>query len=177
MRVAVDIDSVIADLMGSLIPRLNQEYDLNLKYEDITTWDHPICGHSIGEDIKRYLADPKFVLNIEPIEGSIEAVRQLHKKHEVIVATGRPNYCKSSTLHWLIDKYPHDKVVFGSEKTVQRLGAQVLVDDASHYLDRFLKSGGIMGILMSCPWNQKCNTGFRAANWNSILEIIDTLGD
>ena len=127
------MDSVIVDIMASLLPILNQKYDLNLKQSDITQWDYPIKGISIGSHIKSLLADPAFVLGMPEIEGAKEAMTELYKKHTLIVATGRPSSCKNSTLKWLDGRFLYDGIVFSREKTTEKLGCDLLIDDCFSY--------------------------------------------
>ena len=177
MRIAVDLDSILADIMKALLPRLNQKYGLNLIEDQITEWDYPINGRSIGEDIKEHLADPVFVLTMPEVEGAKQALEELYKDHEIIVATGRPFYSKRYTYLWLDGRFKYDNIIFSREKTVQNLKCDVLVDDSDIYMSKFLKSGG-KGILLRKPWNQNFvhdmskHTCFVANNWEGIVECI-----
>lgn len=177
MRIAIDIDSVLADIIPPLLDRLNPKYGLKLQPSDITIWDFPINGKSIGFYIRSALADPAFVLSLPEIEGAREVLTELYSKNILIIATGRPNYCKKSTLAWLDGRFLYHGIVFSAEKTVNNLKSDFLIDDSLGYMERFLASGG-RGILINRPWNQGeliSNRFLRASNWEEIPDLIKKL--
>lgn len=174
MRIAVDCDGVISDVVSHILPILNRKYGTNYVTSDVNRWDFPIAGYSIGLHLKSYFSDPSFILSVPEIEGAKAAIDQIWKNHEVIIVTGRPLYCKNNTLKWLIDRFKHDGVIFTVKKTVESTECDVLVDDYPGYGKDFIKSGGKC-ILFDQTWNQEENECVRAKNWPSALEILDSV--
>lgn len=175
--VAIDIDSVLADIIPHIIPILNQKNGTNLRASDIKEWDHPVNGYSIGHYIRSCLADPSFVLSMPEVEGARGAMAEIYKKNEIVIATGRPGFCKNNTLKWLDGRFLYDKIVFSKEKTVEKLGADILIDDCFHYMERFTNSGG-RGVLLDRPWNQGIldeNKCVRAKNWEFALKMLNSM--
>jgi len=173
-RVAIDVDSVLADIIPHILPILNQKHGTNLQASDIKEWDHPVNGNSIGHYIQSCLADPAFVLSMPEVPGARDAMAELYKKNEIVIATGRPTFCKNNTMKWLDGRFLYDKIVFSKEKTVENLQCDVLLDDSPSYLSKFIKSGG-KGILFSRPWNENyvplgCNC--VVDTWEEALKEI-----
>lgn len=177
MRIAIDVDSVLADIIPPILEKLNKIYNKTLQPEDITRWDFPVNGKSIGFYIKSALADPAFVLNLPEIEDARSVMTSLYGKNTLILATGRPNYCKRSTLAWLDGRFLYHQIIFSAEKTTQNLNCDLLIDDSLGYMKRFLDSGG-RGILIDKPWNQgelDKNLCFRVSSWEEIPNIIKNM--
>jgi len=177
MRIAIGIDSVLADIIPPLLDRLNPKYGLNLQPSDITRWDFPINGKNIGFYIRSALSEPAFVLNLPEIKGAREVLTKLYSKNTLIIATRRPNWTRKSTLAWLDGRFLYHGIVFSAEKTIRNLNCELIIDDSLGYMERFLASGG-RGILINRPWNQgnidlkRC---FRASNWEDVPELIQYL--
>jgi 5'(3')-deoxyribonucleotidase len=174
-KIAIDVDSVLADIMTPLLPILNKKHGTNLQISDIKEWNHTVNGNSIGHYIRSFLADPAFVLSMPEVEGSRSAMAELYKKNEIAIATGRPTFCKNNTMKWLDGRFLYDKIIFSKEKTTKNLQCDVLLDDSPSYLSKFIKSGG-KGILFSRPWNENnvpdgCNC--VVDSWTEALEAIN----
>ena len=75
---ALDIDSVLADLMPVWVERYNIDYNDNLTVKKIKDWDmsrfvKPECGKKIFD----YLNDPNLYDYVNPIENAWEGVNAL----------------------------------------------------------------------------------------------------
>jgi len=178
MKIAIDIDGVLADVVTHILPYLNEKYSKNYQKSDITHWDFPINGDSIGKYLRSYFSDPSFMLTVPEELGAKSALDKIWRTHEIIIATGRPNFCQRSTYLWL-DGYRCSGIKFTSEKTVKNLGCDLLIDDYSKYLDKFSDSGG-KTICFRQPWNKDCDSSkwdYVANGWEEVLEKIEGLED
>ena len=174
MKVAIDLDGVLGDVVSNILPKLNKEYRTNYAKIDINEWNFSIGGVSIGTHLKRYFADPVFLLTVPVIEGAKEAIKKIMKDHEVVIVTGRPNYTKRYTYMWLVDNFLFNGVIFTPNKTVQSTGCDVLVDDYHGYLNNFRFSGG-KTIQFVQPWNLNYLTDNCAHFWSEVPGMINDL--
>jgi len=177
MKVAVDVDGVLSDVVGHILPILNKKYDTNYKYEDVNHWDYPINGISIGKHSLHHYADPVFLLTTPEIKGAKEALIEISKRHEIVIVTGRPDYARRYTYLWLNDRFIHNKVIFTNKKTVQSTDCDVLIDDYFKYINDFSESGGKTVQLLQ-PWNENYiaeEVNYVATKWDQIPEVIERM--
>ena len=142
MKIAVDVDGVLSDVVGHILPILNGKYDTAYKYKDVDRWDFSINGISIGEHLKQVFFDQNFLLTTPEIDGAKEAIKEISKENRIVIATGRPEYARRYTYFWLKDRFLFDKMIFTNKKTVQSTGCDVLIDDYFKYIDDFSDLGG-----------------------------------
>jgi len=108
LRIYVDMDGVIAD------------FEKNLK----------------GRNPKEVKMMPGTYIRLDPIEGAIEAVRELiNMGHDVWIATKTPTHnllADSEKKHWLSEHLPEllSKVIITSDKGCLR--GDILIDDRKH---------------------------------------------
>jgi len=174
MKIAVDIDGVLGDVVSSALPRLNKEFGADYEKSDVTEWNFPVNGVSIGAHLKRYFADPVFLLTVPVIEHSKRVINYLMKDHEAVIVTGRPGYAKRYTYMWLVDNFRFNNVIFTSDKTVQKTGCDVLIDDHRGYLNKFRASGG-KTIQFVQPWNQNYLSDNSVESWIEIPDMIEEM--
>lgn len=91
MKIAVDIDGVLADQVSAVLKVIEKEYGLKYLKSDINRAHWTFSGREIWSEIGRLLADPDYTLSLPLIEGSQEGIEQI-AGHDVFVVTARrPN--------------------------------------------------------------------------------------
>jgi len=176
-RIAVDVDGVLSDVAGHILPILNEKYGTNYKYDDVNCWDFLINGVSIGKYMKEYFFNQDFLLTTPEIDGAKEAIEEISKENRIVIATGRPEYTRGYTHLWLNGRFVFDKVVFTNKKTVQSTGCDILIDDYSKYINDFSDSGG-KTIQLLQPWNKDYiseKADYVATKWNEIPGLINSI--
>ena len=188
LRIAVDVDGVLADHVGAVLSRLKKEYPgFDRTRESMTHWDEelPSLDTSLKPVIEQSESDPAFVREMEPIEGAVETMTALAEQgHELVIVTARPEENLAATHDWLEDRgIPHNrkksKSTNGRMKTMA--DAAVLIDDFPGHVQDFANSDRF-GILFEQPWNKnhiadliKSPRIFAAESWDKIPEIIGSL--
>ncbi|MBR9706919.1 MAG: hypothetical protein GOV15_00605 [Candidatus Diapherotrites archaeon] len=164
MRIGVDIDGVLVPGWGVVIHKI-YKYFKPIKYF-------------------------KFLMFLPPMHGAIQAIKELNKKHELVIVTSRRPHMQRMTLKWL-DKYfpgqfkqiyftttnlhgPRDKKQ-KAEKCV-KAHIPLLIDDSLSYAKHCAEKG-INVLLYTQPWNQKPGEQLpkkitRVKNWKGILKEI-----
>ncbi|MEW6048630.1 MAG: hypothetical protein AB1609_19505 [Bacillota bacterium] len=178
MRIAVDVDGVLADQIAPLIPRLKQKYGILIKPDEITSWEYVLStGTNIRTEIEEALEDPEFLLNMPVVEGALFGMTQLCKCHRVYVATARQPRLAELTSRWLRKHgIPHRCLVSTDSRGKAALDADVLIDDNIENIQLFCESGR-HGVLFDRSWNRSMDTAksariSRALNWLHVLEIV-----
>jgi 5'(3')-deoxyribonucleotidase len=105
LKIAVDIDGVLADQVGSVLNVIEKEYGLKYHKGDVNHAHWTFCGREIWSEIAGLLADPEYTLSVPLIEGSQKGIKQLND-HEVFVVTARRPNSEVATKEWLSTFFP-----------------------------------------------------------------------
>lgn len=151
MRIAIDVDDVIAQSLKHWIELYNSDYDDCLSLETITDWDltkFVKCGSEIYE----YLKEPSFYDGVVPIVGAQTIIRSLRARgHEIIFVSAGASIEKTKWLFeysFINQIFPHDPcLVYASNKAL--INADMIIDDRASTVVRYPKGG----IIFAQPWN------------------------
>lgn len=88
-RVLVDLDNITVDLTKKWLDLYNRDFGDTLTVADITSWhiaNHVKCSQ---EEMHEYLYSDRFFLDVEPMPGAIEALKEIH---DAVDAEGKPRF-------------------------------------------------------------------------------------
>ncbi|MCX6748278.1 MAG: HAD hydrolase-like protein [Candidatus Pacearchaeota archaeon] len=192
MKIAVDLDDTLADSVTSFIDFYNQKYKPTLKYEDFTAYTlNEINGMPKEEENKilEEFDNSEYYDKIKPLKEAIEAIKELSKKHEIIVVTSRPEKFEKRTRIWINKYLPEIKNILFVRKVYheipktkaevcREINAEVLIDDnLTHAHD--CEKEGIRSILIDYPWNRdnmpNSKLIHRVKSWAEIIKIINEI--
>lgn len=184
MRIAVDVDGVLADQVPHLSQWVKGKYGISIKKSDVKLWDQPIGDTDFLQEIEEALLDANFVLSMPVVRGARQALEEMGSLHCVIVATSRPIEANEATVEWLKRKaLRFHKFVNTRREGKSTLAADVLIDDHLENVKDFALTKRV-AILLSQPWNSNHDSiqGLVrrgaivcARNWNKVVEIIERL--
>ena len=179
MKIIVDVDGVLADLMTLVVAWVNARYGTHFKRSDIREWNQPLegTGTDIGTVIAELMLDDTFLLKIPSVEGSIGGMKCLNCRYHVMLATARPHSATSLTMKWLWKRDIHWKnyVTCVHHPKSQERG-DVLIDDNVDNCLQFAGTGRV-AILFDQPWNRDFigasgSRIVRARGWEDVLGIL-----
>jgi len=170
--IGVDVDGVVADLVGSLIKLVHQRTGHLIAEEQIYSFD---LRHTMGDlwtTAQQALSEPGFVRSLSPYPGAIEGIDLLRNIGRVVFVTSP--YSQSPTwsyerFRWL-QTHAHASerdIVHVDDKTL--FGGHLLIDDAPYQLEAWVKTGR-PAIRVDRPWNQGA-PGASAHNWTDIVAL------
>jgi len=167
MRIGVDLDDVINDLVPKWIYFYNRDYNDNLKIEDIKSWD--IGDYTkIGKDFYKYLGNEKLFKFLSINDGAAEIIEKLCKKHEVYIVTANASYNKGvcddkvNFIKKFMPFFPIKNIIFINNKSL--LDLDILIDDGLH---NFVNFKGTR-FVFDRPWNQsEFGWDYRIYNWDN----------
>jgi len=190
MRIGIDVDEVLADLMNPLVRFHNENYETNLSRKHFKTFNLWETWGGTEEDAKQKVYDffqSGYFRNIKPVENSQESINILSKKNNLVIVTSRPDYIKEKTLSWIKENFQDCflDVYFTSEwsnngktrKTdiCKKINTNFMIEDDLNKSIEIAKIG-INVLLFDCPWNKSPNLPkniTRIYNWNEILQILN----
>lgn len=168
-RICVDVDGVLADLIGSWINKYNNMYNDDLKPSDITSWDFHDkvkCGKKIYS-----LLTPDIFESLEVIEDSQRVMEKLNQLYDVwIVTAAKKAEVIPAKSRWIkkhfgfIDK---EQIVYVPRKSICR--AEWMVDDRPANLETFVGTG----LLFNAHHNHDETRFLRMNNWKEIEAYFD----
>jgi 5'-nucleotidase len=172
LRIAVDMDEVIADSFSKHLSVYNQLVGANLTKEMVSKKG---LGAVIPHDRRdQFAAIPHgegFFNDLEVIEGSQEVLLELSRHHDIFIASAAMEVPTSfdAKYKWLQKHFafiPTSRIVFCGDKNI--VDADILVDDRSRHFADFRGAG----ILFTAPHNAGESAELRANNWNDVLRIL-----
>jgi uncharacterized HAD superfamily protein len=191
MRIAIDIDNVIADTVPTLLPHINNIFKTNLLYDDIYMYDfHTILGISNQEMKKRFWnksSTNKLFTKMKSVKNAKNVIAFLSKKHKIVFVTDRPKKLKSVTREWLNDReiplhrIRHmaggikNKHSYAELEKIRGFGFDVFIEDKLE--DAILLSKHCKKVILyKRPWNISKNVRksfVEVDGWNEILKVIE----
>jgi 5'(3')-deoxyribonucleotidase/uncharacterized protein with PQ loop repeat len=172
LRIAIDMDEVIADSLGKHLRTYNDTFGAQLTRADLGGRSlEDAVPSSQAEATEELVLAPGFFRDLERIEGSREVVRQLAERYEVYIASAAMEVPVSfaDKYAWLREHFPFiptSHIVFCGDKGV--LDVDYLIDDTSRHFARFRGTP----ILFSAPHNQGERSFRRVESWAEVGRVF-----
>jgi 5'(3')-deoxyribonucleotidase len=173
IRVAIDMDEVIADAFAAQRAWLQVTYGYSWNDEDAV-------GRSIKqlvephhyEKLEGLLHQGDFFRDLSVMPGAQDALKQLLKKFEIYITTAAMEYPAScaAKFEWLREHFSFispQNIVFCGDKSV--LDADFLIDDNLRHFSRFRGQG----VLFSAPHNRMIPWTPRVDSWPEVIAFLE----
>jgi uncharacterized HAD superfamily protein len=192
MKIGIDMDSVIAEIMEPMYSFHNAKYKTNASPKDQNSYDLTSiwnCSHIEALNrINEFYASSYFH-ETKPVEGSVEGIKHLLRQHhQLILVTSRPPYMEQKSITWLNEHFKgsfikvchtnqvsheHEKKRKKSEICLEE-NVEVMIEDHIDYAVD-CASVGIRVFLFNMPWNQTkaLPKGIRRVfSWKEIIGLL-----
>src|SRR2546423_2887962 len=166
LRIAVDMDEVITDILPRHLELYNRATGENLSRELIAQVGLeaaiPARYHTLFESIPH---QDGFFDDLGVIENSQRALRLLDSNFDLFITSAAMEVPSSfhAKFKWLQKHFPFippSRIVFCADKEI--VNADYLIDDRSRHFARFRGTG----ILFTAPHNARDQARLRANNWD-----------
>lgn len=176
MRILIDMDDVLEQLIEGWVAYLNRRFGTTVRPEDIRHWT--MCDNFpdlTWEQVYSAVDDPALWDEVYPMPGAVEAVRSLMDAgHEIYVVTATDYPTLAAKMDKVLFRYfpmiDWEHVIITRNKQMVR--GDVLIDDGPHNF----AGGEYKGILFESYHNRtfdEASVGaVRARGWDEVLEII-----
>ena len=179
LKIAVDLDGVLAEAMIAWCELYNKRYGQSISLEDIRAWNVWKIVKIPHDAFFRILDDAWAQWERIPAteENVGEQVKLLRECGTVDVVTGRSAQTVASAKKWLkANSIPYDRFV-RTESTLAkiRLDYDVFVDDSPTLMQLIASRSMALGILYTRPWNRDAQVptvARRVAKWVEVPPIV-----
>ncbi|MEJ7557012.1 MAG: 5'(3')-deoxyribonucleotidase [Pedobacter sp.] len=171
MRIAIDMDEVLADPINKFIKLYNRDYNVPT---DLVQEPGKEFFHHLPADINHkwyeYINQKGFFRDLPVMEGAVEAVKQLQEHNDVYIVSAAMEFRNSleDKLDWLGEHFPFinwRNIMFCGDKIIN---ADVLIDDrAKNFIDFSGRK-----ILFTSPHNLLISDYERVNNWQEVLDKL-----
>ena len=174
IKILVDLDDTIEDLVPCWIDALNRKYNRNIQYEDIDNWNISKYYPDLSEDeIFNVIRSDDFWKEVKPKKGAVEYLKKLYDEgYDVYICTSTYYLNIKQKFEFFIKRwFPFvrwHKVIITSNK--QMIQADYLIDDFPNNLI----GGNYKKLLMDAPYNRQFEDPEieRVKNWEEIYKIL-----
>lgn len=179
MRVAVDLDDVIADLITCMLSVHYKITGQKLNREELKSWN------DFPEEVHNHVRYGDSYAHLTLLPGAREFLNWLKESHQVFIITYRGKHTRSTTINWLEQHVPglYDEVHFtggGKVERCRKLGIELIIDDSYNQIPAVTSELGIPGILIDTPMNRHIKESeliWRAESLEEAKDIIVYIED
>jgi len=190
MKIAIDLDEIIAGFLDALIKYHNDSYKTTYHKSDFFSYEFwKVIGGTREEAIDKVYGfhDSHFFNEIKPLDGAIEAVKKLKQNNELYLITSRQDDFKEKTRTWIekylsntfeeilhSNAYPRNGISQKKSDLCDSLNVYALIEDNLDYIIECMKPDRKM-ILFRYPWNEqrkKPKGIYAVSGWNEALKLL-----
>ena len=183
MRILVDMDNIIADILTPWLKSYNWKFNDHLTVSDIKEWEMVrVVKPECGDKIFSFIHEPDFYLNLDPLPGAIEGVKALTDAgEEVVVCTSSPSGCAMwEKERWLRKHFPflntHKQYGCWTHKSWIRCTA--IIDDCPATIRAFAEEQpDTIRATITWPWTASVASlcHINAEDWQDTAKAWKTL--
>lgn len=179
LKIAIDIDNILNNLMEKTIEAYNAKYGSNLDMDNFTDYDIYNClPYNEAKKFVELFLDKDLIISLTPKDGAQKSIKQLiNKGYDIYLATSTHYTTFPWKVEW-IKRYFNDisdkNIICINDKSL--LKVDILIDDC---VDNLLSSIYFERICLDFPWNRQVHDEaydiYRCHSWNEIVKAIDDI--
>jgi len=187
MKIAIDIDGVLLDIIISYIEIFNQKYNTEYKKKDVTNWDfYKEWNITEDEAFEIFYEIYENTMSVPFIdEEAPKFMSKLHKLHELYILSARASQYRAQIIEKLNfhnikkDSHYNDLILVYHKPYDLKIKEpfNVYVDDNPNLAKAIQKTQDKYLLLYNQPWNQNIentNNIIRVFNWKEIYTVLTT---
>lgn len=172
LRIAVDMDEVLADTHHKFMTLFNRDFDIPMDMFQAPGKElHENLPQELNVSWKKYINEKGFFRDIPVMADAQEVMKKLHDRHDVYIVSAAMEFRNSfeDKFDWIKDHFPFiswTHILFTGHKIIS---ADVLIDDRVKNFETF--NG--RKLLYTSPHNLLLTDYERVDNWIEIAEKFD----
>jgi 5'(3')-deoxyribonucleotidase len=174
LRIAVDMDEVMADALTEQLRRYNAAFDASLTIDDVHGRHLQECIPAAHRDAADAMFDASFFEDLAVMPDCQMVLQDLALRHDVFVVSAAMDVPASfdAKFRWLRRHFPFippDQFVFCGDKGI--IDADYLIDDRPRHFERFKGRP----LLFSAPHNAGERRYPRVDSWQDVRDVFARL--
>jgi 5'(3')-deoxyribonucleotidase len=177
IRVALDMDGVLADFNTGWMRRYNREFGTQLEASAVREWDGLERLTHFGSMAAFWewaRADvPTTFRDAPALPGAVEAACRIAQRHRLVIVSSKFEWAIADSLAWLAEhEVPAREVHFLWDKS--QAACDIYLDDAPHHLSR-LSSTLPRAVVcrMVHPWNAPLPRVVDIHSWSQFEALVE----
>jgi uncharacterized HAD superfamily protein len=187
LKIAFDLDDVLAQFVAAFIAFHNRMYSTHLVYEGVFSYTFSEVLGGSSDDVIAKVRDFRFspeFKTIKPVESTQDVVQRLASTHELIIITSREETMKQQSLEWLQTYFPNcfTEVYFTSDfyskqgqnfkkSDICRLhNVDIMIDDSFTFAEE-CSAYTRKTFLVNRPWNINYKNSENVIRIDTIAEV------
>lgn len=171
IKVAIDLDGVIWDLVNPWLRQYNLLYQDSVQYEDVLEYDmSKSCVKATRQNLLDILKNDTFWNDVKPFKYSFTYLRKLNENFNLCIATATSHEISKAKINRFLELFPfihYSQIICIYNKSI--LDVDWLIDDC----EANLQSGKFNKILIDAPYNKNCELELiRAFNLKDVYKIL-----
>lgn len=165
MRIFLDLDSTINNLIDEWVSWYNKEYSQDLQIDNLTSWDISKF-EAPGTDILRFLYLPGSFSELDILPDAEYVIEWLMSRADVYIVSSYSGWGKQceEKVWWVrtyLPFFPVNNLILCHQKYL--LEGDYMVDDGPHNLQTFTGTS----VVFDRPWNRHLEYP-RVFNWRDV---------
>jgi 5'(3')-deoxyribonucleotidase/uncharacterized protein with PQ loop repeat len=171
LRIAIDMDEVMADALGEHVRRYNEHFGTRLEIAALRGRHLEQAVPPEHRAATEALLDASFFEHLEVLPDCREVIAELAARHEVVIASAAMDVPCSfdAKYRWLRRHFPFippSNILFCGDKAV--VNADYLIDDRARHFARFKGRP----LLFSAPHNAAETRYPRVGSWAEVRDFF-----
>lgn len=171
IRIAIDMDEVIADTIDKFIELYKREHNTVIRLDQMDGKEfNELLPDDIKATLRHYIHQPGFFRDLKVMPGSQEVVKALCDKYDVYIVSAAMEFPNSllDKHDWLAEHFPFiswKNIIFCGNKIVD---VQIMIDDR---IRNFVGFNG-RKLLYSSPHNHLIAEYERVNSWAEVANKL-----
>jgi len=175
LRIAIDMDEVMADALGEHLRRYNAAFGTSVTTADLAGRHLEQWAPAIQREAIDGMLDASFFAELALLPDCHDVIRELSMHHDVYIVTAAMEVPVSfdAKFQWLRRHFPFiptSQIVFCGDKGI--IDADYLIDDRARHFAHFRGRG----LLFSAPHNAAETRHQRVNSWREVREYFSRIG-
>lgn len=170
VKVAIDLDGVIWDLVRPWLNQYNLLYNDTVEYEHVVEYDiSKSCVNATYQNLLDILTDDTFWIDVHPFEYASTYLQKLNEEFDLYIATATHHEMADAKINRFLELFPFirfTQIICIYKKSL--LNVDWLIDDC----EANLQNGTFNKILLDAPYNRHTQKFIRAYNLKDVYDIL-----